>query len=160
WAQHVAFLDDTATQRAIRRSVAETVRSLASHDAILGFSIGNEIPASVVRWHGAHPTERFLHDLYDAAKGASPESLVTYVNFPPTAFLDLSFLDFCAFNVFLHDERDLGAYLCRLQNIAGQRPLVLTEVGIDSIREGAETQARMVDASLRTAYGAGCAGAF
>src|SRR5438034_10574085 len=35
WAQHVAFLDDTGTEREVRRSVVETVRSLAAQDAVL-----------------------------------------------------------------------------------------------------------------------------
>ena len=65
-----------------------------------------------------------------------PTSLFTYVNFPPTEFLDLSFFDICAFNVYLHREHELRAYLARLQHIAGQKPLLLAEAGADSIREG------------------------
>ena len=53
------------------------------------------------------------------AKAAAPESLFTYVNFPPTEYLDLSFFDVCAFNVYLHREPELRAYLARLQHIAG-----------------------------------------
>src|SRR5207237_82915 len=74
--------------------------------------------------------------LFQDAKAASPDSLFTYVNFPPTEFLDLSFLDICAFNVYLHREPELRSYLARLQHIAGQKPLLLAEAGADSIREG------------------------
>ena len=36
------------------------------------FALGNEIPPGVVRWHGRVRVERFLRDLYDDAKAASP----------------------------------------------------------------------------------------
>ena len=52
-----------------------------------------------------------------------------------------------------------AAYLARLQNIAGDRPLLMSEIGLDSLRHGAETQARVLDWQIRTAFAAGCAGA-
>ena len=39
--------------------------------------------------------------LYDAAKAEDPGALVTYVNYPTTEYLDLSFFDLYTFNVFL-----------------------------------------------------------
>src|SRR5213075_1391954 len=95
------------------------VRELGSHPAVLMFALGNEVPPGVVRWHGRSRVERFLRSLYQEAKAASPNSLLTYVNFPPTEFLDLSFFDVCSFNVYLHREPDLRAYHARLQHIAG-----------------------------------------
>ena len=83
-------------------------------------ALGNEIPAAVVRWHGQARVEQFLRELYDEAKAASPDTLFTYVNFPPTEYLELPFLDVCAFNVYLHDEAKLRRYLARLQHVAGQ----------------------------------------
>lgn len=158
WAQHVAFLDDRALCRQIRRDVAEQVRALADHDGVLMFALGNEIPPSVVRWHGASRVEAFLRGLYEEAKAASPSSLFTYVNFPPTDFLDLSFLDVCSFNVYLHHESDLRAYLARLQQIAGIRPLLLAEAGADSIREGQDGQAALTAMNLRAAFAEGACG--
>ena len=106
------------------------------------FALGNEIPPGVVRWHGQLRVERFLRSLYEDAKATSPDSLFTYVNFPPTEFLDLSFFDVCAFNVYLHREHELRAYLARLQHIAGHKPLLLAEAGADSIREGEDGPGR------------------
>ena len=123
------------------------------------FALGNEIPPGVVRWHGRLRVERFLRRLYDAAKDASPESLFTYVNFPPTEFLDLSFFDVCAFNVYLHREPELRAYLARLQHIAGHKPLLLAEAGADSIREGEEGQAAITAMHIRAAFEEGACGA-
>ena len=104
WSQHVAFLDDRKLQNQIRREITESVRQFADHPAVLMFADGNEIPAPVVRWHGRLRVEHFLRSLYDNAKAVAPEALFTYVNFPPTEFLDLSYFDVCSFNVYLHRE--------------------------------------------------------
>ncbi len=159
WSQHVAFLDDRQLTRTIRREIGDKVRELAGHPAALMFALGNEIPPGVVRWHGSLRVERFLRDLYQDAKAISPASLFTYVNFPPTEFLDLSFFDVCAFNVYLHREPELRAYLTRLQHIAGYKPLLLAEAGADSIREGEEGQAAITAMHMRAAFEEGACGA-
>ena len=159
WSQHVAFLDDRALMRAISRDISAKVEELGDHPAVLTFALGNEIPPGVVRWHGRMRVERFLRRLYEDAKSVSPESLFTYVNFPPTEFLDLSFLDICSFNVYLHREHELRAYLARLQHIAGQKPLLLAEAGADSIREGEAHQAEITAMHIRVAFEEGACGA-
>ena len=120
WSQHVAFLDDARLKKGIRRELTAQVRELGHHPAVLMVALGNEIPPGVVRWHGRVRVERFLRRLYQDAKSAAPDTLFTYVNFPPTEFLDLSFFDLCAFNVYLHREPELRAYLARLQNEIGR----------------------------------------
>jgi GT2 family glycosyltransferase len=159
WSQHVAFLDDRALTKSIQRETVDKVRQLADHPALLMFALGNEIPPGVVRWHGRLRVERFLRRLYTEAKQVAPDRLFTYVNFPPTEFLDLSFFDVSAFNVYLHREQDLRAYLARLQHTAGQKPLLLAEAGVDSIREGEEGQARLTAMHLRAAFEEGACGA-
>src|SRR5262249_35619845 len=77
------------------------------------------------RWHGPRRVERFLHELRDVVKQADPASMVTYANYPPTEYLDLSAFDFVTFNVYLHDPETFRRYLLRLQNLVGDRPLVL-----------------------------------
>ena len=158
WSQHVAFLDQRSLKKTIRRELVEKVTELGDHPAVLAFALGNEIPPGVVRWHGRRRVERFLRDLYEDAKSASPASLFTYVNFPPTEFLDLSFFDICAFNVYLHREPELRAYLVRLQHIAGQTPLLLAEAGADSIREGEDGQAEITAMHVRAAFEEGACG--
>jgi O-antigen biosynthesis protein len=159
WSQHVAFLDDGRLKRAIRREIAVKVAEISDHPAVLMLALGNEIPASVVRWHGHVRVERFLREIYQDAKDTSPGALFTYVNFPPTEFLDLSFLDICAFNVYLHREGELRAYIARLQHIAGQKPLLLAEAGADSIREGEAGQAEITSMHIRAAFEEGACGA-
>jgi GT2 family glycosyltransferase/DNA-binding beta-propeller fold protein YncE len=159
WSQHVAFLDNRSLKREIRRAVIARVAQLGDHPAVLTFALGNEIPAGIVRWHGRIRVERFLRGLYEDAKAASPDSLFTYVNFPPTEFLDLSFFDICAFNVYLHREHELRAYLARLQHVAAHKPLLLAEAGADSIREGEAGQADLTAMHLRAAFEEGACGA-
>jgi O-antigen biosynthesis protein len=160
WEQHLTFLDDAERSRDIVRRIGEEVRECGAHPAILCYSIGNEIPAPIVRWHGKRSVERFLERLYCAAKEADPDGLVTYVNYPSTEYLELPFLDLTAFNVFLEDERTFESYLARLQNLSGDRPLLITELGLDSRRHGEEEQARVLEWQVRHAFAAGAAGAF
>ena len=159
WPQHLPFLDDPPLVLQIRQQVADTVRRLAGHPAVLLFALGNEIPAGIVRWHGPRRVENFLRDLYDTAKDAVPDALFTYVNFPPTEHLNLDCFDVCAFNVYLHREPELRRYLSRLQHIAGTRPLLLAEAGADSVREGLAGQARITSTHVRAAFEEGACGA-
>ena len=160
WEQHIAFLDNQKTVKSIETRIRAGVRSCANHPAVLCYVIGNEIPAAIVRWYGAKRIEKFLRRLYDIAKSEDRESLVTYVNFPSTEYLNLPFVDFVCFNVYLESRETLDAYLARLQNIAGDRPLVMAEIGLDSQRNGLEKQADTLDWQIRTAFAAGCAGVF
>lgn len=159
WMQHVAFLDRAEDQRTIRRTIRSHVRRLAAHPAAMLFALGNEIPPPVVRWYGRSRIERFLRELYDDAKSAAPDALLTYVNFPSTEYLETPCFDVCSFNVFLHSEEELRAYLARLHHIAGPRPLLVSEMGADSLRNGAEGQSALVRMQLRTALHEGACGA-
>src|SRR4051812_13896381 len=159
WEQHVAFLESRRRSASIEARVREGVRACAGHPAVLAYAIGNETPASIVRWHGRRRVERFLERLYRAAKAEDPDALVTYVNFPTTEYLELPFLDFCSFNVYLEDEERLESYLARLQVVAGDRPLVMAEIGLDSRSNGEEAQTESLRWQLRSVFRAGCAGA-
>lgn len=160
WQQHVAFLGERSMRREIERRVAEGVQACAGHPAVACYAVGNEIPAPVVRWHGRKKVERFLGNLYETAKEQDLEGLVTYVNYPTTEYLQLDFADLVCFNVYLERRERLEAYLARLQNLAGERPLVMTEIGLDSARHGLDGQARALQWQLDATLGAGCAGAF
>src|SRR4030095_17097664 len=54
----------------------------------------------------------------------------------------------------------LGRSRRRLQNIAEEKPLVLTEFGADSIREGEDHQAALLSMMVRTGFESGAAGCF
>jgi GT2 family glycosyltransferase len=158
--QYIGYLIDEAGAPDIEELIRAKVRTCAGHPALLCYAIGNEIPASIVRWLGRRRVERYLERTYRLVKEEDPGGLVTYVNYPSTEYLQLSFLDLVCFNVYLETEDRLKAYLARLQNIAGDRPLILTEVGLDSLRNGEETQAEVLDWQIRNAFSAGCAGVY
>ncbi len=158
WTEHVCFLDEPEVMRDIRQQIVAGVESCKQHPAVFAYLIGNEIPPDIVRWHQPERVKDFLRELYQLVKHVEPDVLVSYANFPPTEYLDLDFLDFIAFNVYLHRERDFRRYLSRLQNLAKDKPLVLTEFGIDSMREGAAEQAQILSWQVRAAFESGVAG--
>jgi GT2 family glycosyltransferase len=159
WGQHLRFLDDPRLLADSLKQTEQLAAACRGHPAVLMYSIGNEIPAPVVRWYGPRRIEQHLRRLCDASKQGDPDTPVTYVNYPPTEYLDLSFLDVVSFNVFLEDRERLERYIARLQNLAGERPLLLTEIGLDSLRNGEATQAASLSWQVRAAFAAGCAGA-
>ncbi|MGH7538705.1 MAG: glycosyltransferase [Gemmatimonadales bacterium] len=158
--RHVGYLIDRKGAPDTADVVRAGVAACASHAAVLGYAVGNEIPAAVARWHGRSRIERFLERLYRAAKAEDPAGLVTYVNYPSTEYLQLPFLDLVCFNVFLETQAPLAAYLARLHHVAGDRPLLVSEVGHDSLRHGEDAQARTLDWQIRTSFAEGCAGVF
>src|SRR2546429_6351603 len=160
WEQHVAFLDERGRADQIEQRVRAAVRQCAAHAAVLCYVVGNEIPASIVRWHGARRIERFVRRLYRAVKSEVPDALVTYVNFPTTEYLQLPFLDFCCFNVYIEERGKLEAYMAQLQNLAGDRPLVMAEIGFDSRGKGEIEQAEGMAGQIRTIFTSGGAGLF
>jgi GT2 family glycosyltransferase len=160
WEQHVTFLDGPRSVAKILERVRGDVRKCAHHPAVLCYAMGNEIPATIVRWYGRRRVERFLKGLYDATKAEDPDGLVTYVNYPTTEYLQLPFIDIVTFNVYLETQDRLRAYLKRLQNLAGQRPLLMAEIGFDSLRNGDDKQAEVLDWQVRTAFACGCCGTF
>ncbi|MBM3573236.1 MAG: glycosyl transferase, partial [Alphaproteobacteria bacterium] len=160
WSQHIAFLDSRAEQQRIRETVRAGALQSRGHEAVFAYLVGNEIPPDMVRWHGAKRTSAFLGELADVVRQVDGQNLVSYANFPSTEYLTVEFADFLAFNVYLHHQPEFGKYLARLHNLAVDRPLVLTEFGIDSMRLGTDMQALTLGWQVPTAFGAGVAGTF
>src|SRR5207247_2457128 len=122
---------------------------------------GGHVHRAIVRWYGPDRIRDFLRILRDEVKERAPAALVSYANFPSTEYLDVTdFVDFVSFNVYLHREVDFRRYLSRLQNIAEDKPLVLTEFGVDSLREGADRQAELLSWMIRAGFESGVAGTF
>jgi hypothetical protein len=160
WEQHITFLDDRRRRQRLEQRVRSEVQSCGGHPAILGFAIGNEIPASIVRWYGAPRVQSFLKRLYRIVKAVDPACLVTYVNYPSTEYLLTPFVDFYCFNVYLESRERLADYLARLQNLAEDKPLVMAEIGLDSQRNGEAKQAEVLEWQIRTIFDGGCTGCF
>jgi O-antigen biosynthesis protein len=144
----------------VEAAVRERARGTSRHPALLAYALGNEIAAPLVRWLGRHTVERLLSRLYRTVKAEDPGALVTYVNYPTTEYLQLSFLDFVCFNIYPESQNGLEAYTARLHNLTGARPLLIGAVGKDSLRKGPERPSHILDSQVRTAFASGCAGAF
>ena len=149
-----------AVLREGRAAVGEAAARLAGDERVVALSVGNEIPADVIRWMGSDRAARFVACLADAARDEDDGLLVSYANYPTAEYLPLESLDFATFNVFLENRGDYRRYLTRLQHLAGDRPLVLGEVGLDAGAgaDGERRQAETLDWQLRTALERGVAG--
>ncbi len=159
WPFHMAFLDSRQMQRDIREAIRKGVAEMREHrDALFAYTLGNEIRSDIVRWHGARAVSRFIAELHDIGKQLDPEGLFTYANYPSAEYLDLASLDFLSFNVYLHREADYRRYLTHLLAMSGDRPLVLSETGMDTIREGEPHQAELLAWQSRAAFELGLSG--
>ncbi|HTT74960.1 MAG TPA: glycosyltransferase [Candidatus Binataceae bacterium] len=159
WPFHMAFLDSRQMTREIRETIRQGVSSMRQFgDTVFAWSLGNEIRSDIVRWHSPRAVNRFLTELYDIGKQIDPEGLFTYSNYPSTEYLELNSLDFVSYNVYLHREEDFRRYLTHLLAITGDRPLVLSETGMDTIREGEEHQAELLAWQGTAAFEIGLSG--
>jgi GT2 family glycosyltransferase len=157
--QYIGYLIDVEKKAPnIEAIVRQKVSSVKGHPALLCYAIGNEIAAPVARWLGRYKVERYLRNIFNVAKDEDPGGLITYVNYPSTEYLQLPFFDLVCFNVYLENEDRYSAYLARLQNIAGDRPLIMSEVGLDAMRNGEAKQTEVLDWQIRSSFASGCAG--
>ena len=160
WSDHFTFLDSREMQREARARAAEVARLGRDHPSLFAYCIGNEIRPDIVRWHGAGRVERFLGEMADVVRQHDPAGLVTYSNYPSTEYLDLAFVDFHTFNVYLEDDDAFERYFLRLQSVADTKPLILGELGLDTMRNGDAAQADRLGRQLRLASLMGGAGSF
>src|SRR5437016_14175380 len=120
--QYVGFLIDRKGAPDIAALIRARVRGCAGHPAVLCYALGNEIPASLVRWLGPRRVARYLERLYRIVKEDDPDSLVTYVNYPTTEYLDLPFLDLLCFYVYFEYHDQLAPYLAPLLHLILEPP--------------------------------------
>lgn len=94
-----------------RAQVRETARQLRGDERVLALSLGNEIPADVIRWIGTARVAKLIEELAAVVREEDPERLVTYANYPTAEYLPLECVDFLTFNVYLEQREDLRRYL-------------------------------------------------
>lgn len=158
WTEHIAFLQNSKITREVERTVMESIRQNTGHPAVFGYLVGNEIPSTMVRWLGARAVTEFIEHLINIARSIDPRVLYSYANYPPTEYLLPQNVDFFTFNVYLHRQTDFSHYLARLQNLAEDRPLLLGEFGIDTIRHSEEEQAEILHWHIESVVQTGLAG--
>ncbi len=158
WTQHVEFLNDRKLRAQIVQTVRDAVSKHKGHPAIFAYLVGNEVPTTMVRWLGAAGVIEFLEKLIAVARETDPRPLYSYASYPPTEYLLPQNVDFYTFNVYLERRVDFERYLARLQNLAEDKPLILGEFGLDTLRKGQEMQAEVLDWHLDVVVKGGAAG--
>jgi hypothetical protein len=151
-------------QAEISARVAQRATALRSKPALLAWLLGNEVGGHVLQTRGDGPILSGLRDLYAAIKAADPYHPVSHANWPPARHLDLRFLDFASFNVYPLWPPEVvamgfGPYIENvLRPIAGEKPLLISEFGANTIEAGEAGQARLLGESWRRLLQAGAAG--
>ncbi len=158
WAKHVEFLRERKAREAIIEALEKTVKAGAGHPAIFGYLVGNEISSTMVRWLGVRRVTEFVEQLIRIGRAIDPDVLYSYATYPPTEYLLPQNVDFFCFNVYLHNQRDFERYLLRLQNLTEERPLILGEFGMDTIRHSQDEQAEMLSWHTDSVVHCGLAG--
>lgn len=144
WGQSADFLSKPTIFSTAKIRLAEYLRTMGDHPALAGVYVGNEIPADLARWMGPVKTRAAIESLISTGREISPHLLFAYANYPSTEYLEPENADFSAFNVYLEKEQDFRSYITRLHHIAGDRPLVISEFGMDSQRNGTAAQAEAI----------------
>jgi GT2 family glycosyltransferase len=158
WAKHIEFLRQRAARNAVVDAVRNAVTEFAGHPGVFGYLVGNEISSTMVRWLGVRRVTEFVEELVRIGRAIDPDVLYSYATYPPTEYLLPQNVDFFCFNVYLHNQREFDAYLLRLQNLTEERPLILGEFGMDTLRHSEDEQADMLDWHIDSVVKCGLAG--
>lgn len=158
WAEHIEFLNNRKVRKQIEETIRLAVEKNRGHEAIFGYLVGNEIPSTMVRWLGPKRVTYFVEKLINIAREADPRPLYSYASYPPTEYLLPQNVDFYTFNVYLERRLDFERYLARLQNLAEDKPLIMGEFGLDTLRKGEEMQVDVLDWHLDVVVKGGAAG--
>ena len=158
WAEHIEFLNSRKIRKQIEETIRKAVEKNKGHEAIFGYLVGNEIPSTMVRWLGPKRVTYFVENLINIAREADPRPLYSYASYPPTEYLLPQNVDFYTFNVYLERRLDFERYLARLQNLAEDKPLIMGEFGLDTLRKGEEMQVEVLDWHLDVVVKGGAAG--
>jgi glycosyltransferase involved in cell wall biosynthesis len=160
WGQNVDFLSSGRRRREIFAKVHSDVNSNAGHPGLLGYLVANEISSTMVRWYGVRRVTEFVENMINIGRDADDDVLFSYASYPPTEYLLPTNMDFYTFNVYLHRRSDFDRYLARLQNLAEDRPLIMGEFGMDTLRHSEKEQAEILAWHIESVVRGGLAGTF
>lgn len=138
--------------------LSEMLEKWGDHDALVACYVANEIAPDIARWIGAMKVRESLEELIDFCRKLAPEVLFAYSNYPSSEFLEPGNADFTGFNIYLENRGDFSNYLPRLHHLAGDRPVLISEFGMDSKLHGVERQRESLLWGRQEALDAGMAG--
>jgi GT2 family glycosyltransferase len=151
WRQSADFCQQPDLFAAALAGLEQQLRAVGTHPALAAVYVGNEVPADLVRWMGPARVRHALERLIARGRKLAPHLLFAYASYPTTEYLEPENADFSAFNVYLESAPEFRSYLKRLHHIAGDRPLVISEFGLDSRRNGTARQAESLSWALAAA---------
>lgn len=152
WKQSADFFRRPEFYSTAGIELAKALNETGDHPALAGVFVGNEIPADLVRWMGPVKVREAIERLIDLGREISPKLLYAYANYPSTEYLEPENADFTAFNIYLENPNLFRRYIKRLQHISGDRPLVISEFGLDSRRNGKDEQAEVIRWGIEIAH--------
>lgn len=158
WESWCDFVSKPSLLTAARVQMHAGLKQWGGHAAVAGVFVANEVPADMVRWMGVMKVRAALEALIKLGREQSPHLLFAYANFPTTEFMEPANADFTAMNVYLEQRQDFAAYLPRLHNVAGDRPVLLSEFGLDTRRHSQADQRDAMLWALDESLSAGMAG--
>jgi len=123
-----------------------------------GIFVSNEVPAEMVRWIGWREVRRALEELIEAAKEVDGDRLFAYGNYPPTKWITPRNADVVAFNIYLEHREDFARLLPHLHLLAGDRPLLISEFGVNIPDAGETKQREVFEWSFHEAHESGAGG--
>jgi cellulose synthase/poly-beta-1,6-N-acetylglucosamine synthase-like glycosyltransferase len=143
-------IGDDETMRARSDAIVHAAAGMAHEPNLLAFLLGNEVVEWVMKDRGAAVVEGRLRSLRDAVRVVAPAVPIGHENWPVTKNLDLSFMDFAAFNLYPSWPREVviagyGDYIeTVLKPLAAGRPLLITEFGQNTLEASEARQARLL----------------
>lgn len=129
------------------RAIEGDVRHLEDEPSLMMWSLGNEIPEWIYKQYGSDFLAGKLRELSDAIRKLDPDHPITHQNWPVTKDFEPSFLDVVSFNLYPTWPREVvvhgyGDYIQDvLKPLAGKRPLLITEFGMNTLESSPERQA-------------------
>jgi O-antigen biosynthesis protein len=150
--------------KAERDSVLQRVEQYREKPALLGWVLGNEISLNVIEQRGDKTLENGLAELYLAVKAVDSQHPITHSNWSVAKDLNLNFFDIVGFNVYPLWPPEVVAlgfdhYIEQvLQPIAANKPLLITEFGVNSLEAKEDGEARLLSQSWSGLQKAGACG--
>ena len=138
--------------------ISKFLKKWASHPAMVAIYVANEIRSDIARWQALRKTKESIEELITLSHELAPHLLAGYANYPSSEYLEPENADFTGFNIYLEDQQKFTDYLARLHHLAGDRPVLLSEFGMDTQSNGEERQAEVLAWSRQAALNTGMAG--
>lgn len=158
WGHGCDFFAQPMLYRTAEQQLEDWLRKYRDHPALGAVLVGNEIPSDMARWMGPERVRAKLDQLIGASHRVAPQIPVAYASYPTTEYLEPTDADFTAINLYLEDESVLKSYLPRLHHLAGDRPVLITEFGLDTHHNSETQQAELLPRALSICHQAGMAG--